>query len=130
MLCHSEKRIQPLAHELAALSKKMAISFYSKQRRIGRDALCFERSFTTPLDNSCEILARRLVADLPICLAANEGEVRNIVGFPRPVGASEDRFRENVMELQSVLRSLVPQSDRDSIASPVRPRRETPETWS
>jgi hypothetical protein len=57
------------------------------------DALRLERVEARLLEQLREVLARRLVADLAVRLAADEGQVGDIVGLACRIAALQDGLR-------------------------------------
>ena len=70
------------------------------------------------LDQLWKVLARRLIADLAIGLAADEGQIRDVVGLATGVAAPQDRLRENVVKLEPMLSPAVSQRDGE-VRTPV-----------
>ncbi len=85
--------------------KERLVSFYAKQRWIGRNALCLECPRSRFLDQGRKILAGRFIADLAVRLARNEAQIGNIVRLATCVAGLEHSLGEDVMELEPVLRA-------------------------
>jgi hypothetical protein len=83
-----------------------------EKSRIGRNALGAESTGTRASNQSWQVLARWLVADLAVGSAAYEGEVRNVIGLAGGVTVGlEYGLREDVVKLNAVLRATVTQSN-------------------
>ena len=74
-----EQLVQPLGNQLSAFREEVRVAVDGEEGRVRRDALGLERLFPLSLDHGVEVLQRGLVADPPICLATQEGEVRDVV---------------------------------------------------
>ena len=73
-----QKLIESRRDQLAPRGKKGLVAVEAQQFRCDRDALVLERRFTCLLDKGCKVVARRLVADLPVRLSPNEAQVGDI----------------------------------------------------
>ena len=117
-----EERVQPLGDPLPSSAKKPLIGIHGQQIGRRRDALRHKRALTGLLDHWREVYARWLVAESAVRLAADERQVRDVVGLTRRMDRLEDGFREDVVELQFVLRAGMIERDRQVRPPILRPR--------
>src|SRR5208282_36779 len=101
--CRPQEGVQPRGHGLPSLAQEGFVGRNVAQRRRRRDALGLERARPGLLEHRWEVHGRLLVADLAVRLAADEGEVRDVVRLTRRVAALQDCLGKDVVELETVV---------------------------
>ena len=63
------------------LYKKSLVILHAKKARVGWDGLRVERLCAMLVDKRRQVCEGRFIADSPVCLTADKGEIRYIVGL-------------------------------------------------
>jgi len=91
---------------------------HGEQAGVGRDALALEGLIAIGLLDLWEIEGRLLGTDLAVGLAADEGEVGDVIGLPSGGCAFENSLGEDVVELQLVSIAHMAEGD-DQVGMPI-----------
>jgi len=100
-----------LSHERSSLGHELFVC-YLEQTVSGGDALGLESFLANFRKKLRKVFRWRLVTNCPIRFSSDEAEIGYVVCFSRCVGALQDCLWEDVMELQTMLRTRVIERDR------------------
>lgn len=118
-ICWPNKRIQRRCNPLASLKQESLVAFHFQQRRLNRDALCCERWLAKLVHQRGQVNRRGLVADRAIRLAADEGQIGDVIRLAGSEAGLQYGFGKDVVELQAMLGARMIQSN-GQMAAPSR----------
>ena len=96
-LCRPNKRIQRRCNPLASLKQEGLVAFHFQQRCLNRDALCCERWLAKLVHQRGQVNRRGLVADRAIRLAADEGQIGDVIRLAGSEASLQYGFGKDVM---------------------------------
>ena len=100
---YSQEFVEPRSNLDATSSEEILVRSGLQQLSVSRNALRYKGSGAGFLQERREVVKGRLVADLPIFLSTDEGQIANIVGLAARVTAFQNPLWKDMVELQTVL---------------------------
>lgn len=113
-----QKRVQPLSDQPPPFRQESLVALHGEQIGVSGDALALEGLLTIGLSHLWEVEGRLLGTDLAVGLAADEGEVGDVIGLPGGGSALENSLGEDVVELQLVGIAHMAEGD-DEVGMPI-----------